>query len=106
MSQETNFNKVVGEQGVFAGPGAGVKVADEEGTLFQKGGELNLRMHLDLLMGHFMLLRSQNRLGAELGDLFTVSQVNEGPHGEVNMLFLLLREGKVISYPPFIYFLN
>jgi len=72
------------------------KFHNMQNYLFQKGGELDLRMHLDLLMGHFMLLRSQNRLGAELGDLFTVPQVNEGPHGEVNMLFLLLREGKVL----------
>jgi hypothetical protein len=72
------------------------KFKEMHDTLFQKGGELDLRMHLDLLMGHFMLLRSQNRVGAELADLFTVPQVNEGPHGEVNMLFLLLREGKVI----------
>ena len=82
------------------------KFHDMQGTLCQKGGELNLQMHLDLLMGHFMLLRSQNRLGAELVDLFTVSQVNEGPHGEVNMLFLLLREGKVVPYLWFIYLLN
>ena len=79
---------------------------DMQGTLFQKGGELNLRMHLDLLMSYFMLLRSQNRLSAELSDLFTVSQVKEGPHGEINMLFLLLREGKVVFYLWFIYLLN
>jgi len=59
-------------------------------------------MHLDLLMGHFMLLHSQNRLSAGLSNLFMMPQINEQPHGEVNMLFLLLREGKV-SYLQFIY---
>ena len=72
----------------------------------QRGGELDLRMHLDLLMGHFMLLHSQNRLSAGLSNLFMMPQINEQPHGEVNMLFLLLREGKVVSYPRFIYLLN
>lgn len=62
------------------------------------GKELDLRLHLDLLMGHFMLLRSQNRLGAELADIFIIPQENEGVHGSVNMLFLLLRQGKVFIH--------
>jgi hypothetical protein len=56
---------------------------------------MNLCMHLDLMMSHFMLLRSQNRLDAELDDFFTVTQSNESSHEEINMLFLLLRQNKI-----------
>ena len=48
-------------------------------------------------MGHFFCLRSQNRLLAELADLFTIPQPGEGIDGRaIPMLFLLLRQGKVI----------
>ena len=68
--------------------------------IIARGKELDLRLRLDLCMGHFMLLRSQNRLGAELADIFIIPQENEGVRGSVNMLFLLLRQGKVIIHAP------
>ena len=48
-------------------------------------------------MGHFMLLRSQNRLEAQLADVYLRSQYNEGVRGDQNLLMLLLRKGKVAS---------
>ena len=59
--------------------------------LMKRGGMIDLRLKLDLLMGHFMLLRSDNRLSAELADLFMIPQAQEGVGGgDVPMLFLLL----------------
>jgi hypothetical protein len=66
-----------------------------QSDIIAHGKELDLRLRLDLCMGHFMLLRSQNRIGAELADIFVIPQENEGVRGPVNMLFILLREGKV-----------
>ena len=66
-------------------------------SLLAAGGEPNFRLKTDFLMGHFMLLRSQNRLHAELGDIFVLPQKNEGIRGDVNMLFVKLRDGKVSS---------
>jgi len=63
--------------------------------LMKRGGITDLRLKLDLLMGHFMLLRSDNRLSAELADLFMIPQAGEGVGGDVPMLFLLLRHSKV-----------
>ena len=63
--------------------------------LMRRGGITDLRLKLDLLMGHFMLLRSDNRLSAELADLFMIPQAQEGVRGDVPMLFLLLRHSKV-----------
>ena len=63
--------------------------------LMKRGGMIDLRLKLDLLMGHFMLLRSDNRLSAELADLFMIPQTREGVNGDVPMLFLLLRHSKV-----------
>ena len=68
--------------------------------IIARGKELDSWLRLDLCMGHFMLLRSQNRLGAELADIFTIPQENEGVRGPVNMLFLLLRQGKVFIHAP------
>src|SRR5438552_17381030 len=65
--------------------------------LMKHGGITDLRLRLDILMGHFMLLRSDNRLQAELADLFMISQAREGVRGDVPMLFLLLRHSKVNS---------
>src|SRR5438045_3917 len=62
------------------------------------GKELDLQLCLDLCMSHFMLLRSQNRLGPELADMFVIPQENEGVHELVNMLFILLRQGKVFTH--------
>ena len=57
---------------------------------------MDFRLKVDLNMGHFFCLRSQNRLAAELADLFMISQEREGiDGGDVPMLFLLLRHGKV-----------
>jgi hypothetical protein len=64
--------------------------------LMKRGGTTDLRLKVDLLMSHFMLLRSDNRLSAELADLFMIPQAREGVHGDVLMLFLLLRHEKVI----------
>lgn len=66
--------------------------------LMNRGGITDLRLKLDLLMGHFMLLRSDNRLSAELADLFMIPQAREGVHDDVPMLFLLLRHSKVTLY--------
>jgi len=63
--------------------------------LLKSGRMLDFRSKLDLCMGHFLLLRSQNRLAAELADIFTLPIPNEGIRGSVNMLFFLLRSGKV-----------
>jgi len=66
--------------------------------LIQSGRELDFRLKVDLNMGHFFCLRSQNRLLAELADLFTIPQSGEGiDGGAVPMLFLLLHQGKVSS---------
>jgi len=66
--------------------------------LMKRGGITDLRLKLDLLMGHFMLLRSDNRLSAELADIFMIPQAREGVgDGDVPMLFLLLRHSKVLS---------
>lgn len=63
--------------------------------LLERGKMLDFRSKLDLGMGHFLLLRSQNRLAAELADIFTLPIPDEGVRGTVNMLFFLLRNGKV-----------
>ena len=66
--------------------------------LMKRGGMIDLRLKLDLLMGHFMLLRSDNRLSAEFADLFMIPQAREGVGGgDVPMLFLLLRHSNI--YP-------
>ena len=68
-----------------------------QGHLIKCSEMINLRLKLDLLMGHFMLLRSDNRLSAELADLFMIPQAQEGVGGgDVPMLFLLLRHSKII----------
>ena len=64
--------------------------------LMKRGGTTDLRLRLNILMRHYMLLRSDNRLSAELADLFMISQAREEVHGDVPMLFLLLRHSKVI----------
>jgi hypothetical protein len=66
-----------------------------QNDLLVLGGELDFRLRLDLLLAHFMLLRSSNRLQAQLGDLFTFPHDYESPSGPVRMLYLLLRRGKV-----------
>jgi hypothetical protein len=60
-----------------------------------RGTMLDFRAKLNLLMGHWMLLRSQNRLAAELADIFILPIADEGLRGDVNMLFIALRGGKV-----------
>jgi hypothetical protein len=65
--------------------------------LLERGKMLDFRSKLDLCMGHFLLLRSQNRLAAELADIFILPMPNEGIRGAVNMLFFILRSGKVPS---------
>jgi len=40
------------------------QLADMAGGLFMRGTEMDWRTRLDLLMGHFMLLGSHNRLNA------------------------------------------
>jgi len=68
------------------------------GTLIKKGGEVDLRTRVDLLMGHFMLLRSGNRLEAQIADLYFMPQYMNGPtRPPVNLLMLLLRKGKVVN---------
>lgn len=65
--------------------------------LIQRGREIDFRLKVDLNMGHFFCLRSQNRLLAELADLFVIPQSGESIDGGViPMLFLLLRQGKVM----------
>jgi hypothetical protein len=67
--------------------------------LIKRGTELDYRLKMDLNMGHFFCLRSQNRLLAELADLFTIPQPGEGlDGGSVSMLFMLLRQGKVSKH--------
>jgi len=57
---------------------------------------MDFRLKVDLNMGHFFCLRSQNRLSAELADLFMIPQEEESiDGGAIPMLFLLLRHGKV-----------
>ena len=63
--------------------------------LMKYRGITNLRLKLDLLIGHFMLLRSDNHLSAELVDLFMIPQAREGVGGDMPMLFLLLHHSKV-----------
>ena len=64
--------------------------------LIKRGREVDFRLKVDLNMGHFFCLRSQNRLLAELADLFVIPQSGEGiDGGAIPMLFLLLRQGKV-----------
>ncbi len=66
--------------------------------LIKRGREIDFRLKVDLNMGHFFCLRSQNRLLAELADIFMIPQAGEGVDGgAVPMLFLLLRQGKVTS---------
>lgn len=65
--------------------------------LFKAGGELDFRLRVDILLGHFMLLRSKNRLEMELGDLSMLVQQFEGIRGPVNMLYALLQDVKVHS---------
>jgi hypothetical protein len=66
--------------------------------LIKSGREIDFRLKVDLNMGHFFCLRSQNRLLAELADLFVIPQSGEGiDGGAIPMLFLLLRQGKVMS---------
>jgi hypothetical protein len=65
--------------------------------LFKAGGELDLRLRVDLLLGHFMLLRSRNRIAMELGDLSMLVQEFEGIRGPVNMLYALLQDVKVCT---------
>ena len=65
--------------------------------LWKQGKITDLRTKADLAMGHFMALRSQNRLLAELADMYMAPQAHEGCDGKsVPMLFILLREGKVL----------
>jgi hypothetical protein len=71
------------------------QLTDMAGELFAKGTEMDLRTRLDLLMGHFMLLRSHNRLDAQLADFYLRPQYAEGIRGDQNLLMLLLRKGKV-----------
>ena len=64
--------------------------------LIKRGREMDFRLKVDLNMSHFFCLRSQNRLLAELADLFVIPQSGEGiDGGAIPMLFLLLRQGKV-----------
>ena len=66
--------------------------------LIHGGRDIDFHLKVDLNMGHFFCLRSQNRLLAELADLFVIPQPGEGVDGAaVPMLFLLLRQGKVLS---------
>ena len=51
--------------------------------LMKRGGITDLRLRLDILMGHFMLLRSDNCLQVELADLFMIPQAREGVCGDV-----------------------
>ena len=67
-------------------------------TLLIRGREIDLRTRLDILMGHFMLLRSQNRLEAQLADVYIRPQYMEGVRGDQNLLMLLLRKGKVCIF--------
>jgi hypothetical protein len=73
------------------------QLADMAGGLLTTGTEMDLRTRLDLLMGHFMLLRSHNRLDAQLADFYFRPQYQEGIRGDQNLLLLLLRKGKVRS---------
>jgi hypothetical protein len=66
-------------------------------TLLVQGKEIDLRTRLDILMGHFMLLRSQNRLESQLADVYMRPQYNKGVRGDQNLLMLLLQKGKVVS---------
>ncbi len=67
--------------------------------LINRGREIDFRLKVDLNMGHFFCLRSQNRLLAELADLFMIPQAGEGINGAaVPMLFLLLHQGKVCPF--------
>jgi hypothetical protein len=65
--------------------------------LLNGGTEVNLRTRLDILMGHFMLLRSANRLELQLADVYLWPQHYEGVRGSQNILMCLLRKGKVYT---------
>lgn len=65
--------------------------------LLNRGTEVNLRTRLDILMGHFMLLRSRNRLELQLADVYLWPQHYEGVRGSQNILMCLLRKGKVYT---------
>src|SRR5579859_7099149 len=70
---------------------------DVQEYLWKRGKITDLRTKVDLAMGHSMALRSQNRLLAELADMYMAPQAQEGYDGKpVPMLIILLREGKVL----------
>ena len=46
--------------------------------LIRRGQMMDFRLKVDLNMGHFFCLRSQNRLSAELADLFMIPQEGGG----------------------------
>jgi hypothetical protein len=65
--------------------------------LMKREDVMDLRLRLDFLMRHFMLLRSINRRETELADIFILSQRNKDiAKNEVNMLFILLRHLKIL----------
>ena len=67
--------------------------------LIRRGQMMDFRLKVDLNMGHFFCLRSQNRLSAELADLFMIPQEGESINGgAIPMLFLLLRHGKIYLF--------
>ena len=69
---------------------------DVQEHLWKQAKITDLRTKADLAMGHFMALRSQNRLMAELADMYMALQAHEGYDGKsVLMLFIFLRKGKV-----------
>jgi hypothetical protein len=62
----------------------------------ERGTEISYRTKVDTMLGHYMLLRSSNRLDMELADLFVLPMENEGVRGSTPMLFFLLKKGKVL----------
>jgi hypothetical protein len=60
---------------------------------------VSIRTRMDLLLGQYMLLRSEGRRRVYLPEVFTVDALREAPGGNgVPMLGLRLNRGKVPTY--------
>jgi len=65
-----------------------------------RGTEMSYPTKVDTMLGHYVLLRSSNRLDMDLSDLFVLSMDNEGVRGSSQMLFFPLKRGKAANYFP------
>ena len=63
----------------------------------ERGTEISYRTKVDTMLGHYMRLRSSNRLDVDLADLFVLPMENEGGVPGSNPPVLSLEERKGIS---------